>query len=81
MGATHEQVNLMLHLYELRREAKLREATRLDVREFSSKIRGRSHEARAAGDQGKYVYADGARLLGDGGQHCQPRTRRRRTVF
>jgi hypothetical protein len=26
MGATHEQVNLMLHLYELRREAKLREA-------------------------------------------------------
>lgn len=24
--ATHEQVNLMLHLYELRREAKLREA-------------------------------------------------------
>jgi hypothetical protein len=26
MGATHEQVNLMLHLYELRRETKLREA-------------------------------------------------------
>ncbi len=26
MGATHEQVNLMLHLYELRREEKLREA-------------------------------------------------------
>jgi len=26
MGATHEQVNLMLHLYELRREPKLREA-------------------------------------------------------
>jgi len=26
MAATHEQVNLMLHLYELRREAKLREA-------------------------------------------------------
>jgi hypothetical protein len=26
MGATYEQVNLMLHLYELRREAKLREA-------------------------------------------------------
>jgi hypothetical protein len=26
MEATHEQVNLMLHLYELRREAKLREA-------------------------------------------------------
>ena len=26
MGTTHEQVNLMLHLYELRREAKLREA-------------------------------------------------------
>jgi hypothetical protein len=26
MGVTHEQVNLMLHLYELRREAKLREA-------------------------------------------------------
>jgi len=26
MGATHEQVKLMLHLYELRREAKLREA-------------------------------------------------------
>jgi hypothetical protein len=26
MGATHEQVNMMLHLYELRREAKLREA-------------------------------------------------------
>ena len=26
MGATHEQVNLMLHLYELRREAKLRDA-------------------------------------------------------
>jgi hypothetical protein len=25
-GATHEQVNLMLHLYALRREAKLREA-------------------------------------------------------
>jgi len=26
MGATQEQVNLMLHLYELRREAKLRDA-------------------------------------------------------
>ena len=26
MGATHDQVNMMLHLYELRREAKLREA-------------------------------------------------------
>lgn len=26
MAATHEQVSLMLHLYELRREAKLREA-------------------------------------------------------
>jgi hypothetical protein len=26
MGATHEQVNMMLHLYELRREARLREA-------------------------------------------------------
>jgi len=26
MAATHEQVNLMLHLYELRRENKLREA-------------------------------------------------------
>lgn len=26
MGATHEQVNLMLHLFELRREVKLREA-------------------------------------------------------
>src|SRR5271168_158975 len=26
MGATHEQVNMMLHLYELRREERLREA-------------------------------------------------------
>jgi hypothetical protein len=37
MGATHEQVNLMLHLYEMRREAKLREARDWVSRNFHPK--------------------------------------------
>jgi hypothetical protein len=37
MGATHEQVELMLHLYELRREAKLREAREWVSKNFHPK--------------------------------------------
>ena len=37
MAATHEQVNLMLHLYELRREAKLREAREWVSKNFHPK--------------------------------------------
>lgn len=36
-GATHEQVNLMLHLYELRREPRLREAREWFVTNFHPK--------------------------------------------
>jgi hypothetical protein len=37
MAATHEQVNMMLHLYELRREAKLREAREWVSKNFHPK--------------------------------------------
>lgn len=37
MAATHEQVNLMLHLYELRREPKLREAREWVSKNFHPK--------------------------------------------
>ncbi len=35
-GVTHEQVNLMLRLYELRREPRLRQAREWFIREFSA---------------------------------------------
>ena len=71
--ATHEQVNLMLKLYELRREPKLREARDWFGANFQRENRGRRDAALSSGKQGKYLHADGAWVLGNGGGHREPR--------
>ena len=46
---THEQVNLMLRLYDMRREPKLREARAWFAQHFTSDDDGRNDESSAAG--------------------------------
>jgi len=72
---TNEQVNLMLRLYEERREPKLREArdwfgANFHVKNADDLTRVCLPAAR------KTLHAHGARLLGDGGEHRKPRADR-----
>src|SRR5262249_27569544 len=80
-GATIEQVNLLLKLYDARRETKVREARGLVRSELSSANRRRSDETVSPGQPGEFVHAHGRGLLGDGGQHREPRADRRRTLL
>ena len=68
-NATHEQVNLMLKLYDLRREPKLREARDWYFQNFQREERRRRDAHRALRQPGKRLHADGDELLGHGGGH------------
>ena len=77
---TYDEVNLMLRLYDLRREQKLRLARSWYLDHFHLDSPDEMMEKYKAGSD-EYNYSHGAELLGDGRQHREPRPDKRRALF